>query len=605
MEATLAQDRGPLLPDEWAYADVPPDPHEEGHRQRARLPPCGVFHALVTRVIPAGSQEAKSAGCQAALKKEKDKMVAQGVWLESKVKEWYQVKAEDKTASVGRIFSIMGEKHAELRKPDNEKEYKARIVFAGNAIQTASGIAPHELFQEISSAPAAMASVRATLAIGALRGWRPMVRDAAQAYIQARIDKPGRPATWVRLPKSMWPGAWVGKYTDPVVPLQKALYGHPESGALWEQHLSKILLNLSWQKVDAHPGMWVHPSGAVLAVYVDDLLMVAPPGQEKTLWADIAAQVSFDDEPQPISKFLGAQHEVHTNGRVTTLEVHMTEFMSDAARIYSEEVGASKLAAVRTPYLPESVWDFAARGAEESGEQAATASSHLMKLLFAARMCRPDLLVAITRLASKVSSWNRSHDRALRRLMQYVSSAPNLRLRGSLSQDDLATAVLVMSPDADLAGDLETAKSTTGLYLELQSADGSRSWPLAWRSKRQGSTATSTCEAEYIAMATSARAEAIPMQVLLERALGRRVSLVCLEDNTQCLGAVRTGYSAALRSLPRTERISLSVAHETFVLTEGNEIRYHPTDLHKGDVFTKRLEPTKFEEAVARLGLHA
>ena len=93
------------------------------------------------------------------------------------------------------------------------------------------------------------------------------------------------------------------------------------------------------------------------------------------------------------------------------------------------------------------------------------------------------------------------------------------------------------------------------------------------------------------------------MQIFLEAALGRRVDLVCLEDNTQCLGAVKSGYSAALRSLPRKERISLSVAHETFVLTPGNEIRHQPTDMHKGDVFTKRMEPTKFETALGLLRL--
>ena len=164
--------------------------------------------------------------------------------------------------------------------------------------------------------------------------------------------------------------------------------------------------------------------------------------------------------------------------------------------------------------------------------------------------------MAITRLASKVPSWNTSHGRALKRLMQYVARKLDLRLHSTLSTEDFADAQLVMSPDADLAGDLETAKSTTGMFLELRSRDGERSWPLPWRSKRQGSTATSTCEAEYIAMSTSARAEAIPMQIFLEAALRRHVDLVCLEDKTQCLGAVKSGYSAALRSLPRTERIS-------------------------------------------------
>ena len=73
-----------------------------------------------------------------------------------------------------------------------------------------------------------------------------------------------------------------------------------------------------------------------------------------------------------------------------------------------------------------------------------------MKLLFAARLARPDLSVAITRLASKVTSWNLSHDRALKRLMQYVDSHADLELAGTLDESDLQTAELVMSPDADL-----------------------------------------------------------------------------------------------------------------------------------------------------------
>ena len=72
-------------------------------------------------------------------------MVAHKVWDESAVGEWASVRANDKDTSVGRIFSIMGEKHAERRVPEADKEYKARVVFAGNNMQTASGVAPHEL----------------------------------------------------------------------------------------------------------------------------------------------------------------------------------------------------------------------------------------------------------------------------------------------------------------------------------------------------------------------------------------------------------------------------------------------------------------------------
>ena len=125
--------------------------------------------------------------------------------------------------------------------------------------------------------------------------------------------------------------------------------------------------------------------------------------------------------------------------------------------------------------------------------------------------------------------------------------------------------MLVMSPDADLAGDLETTKSTSGLWIELQSADGKRCWPIAWRSTRQGSTASSTCEAETISMATALKSEALPLLELFGEALNRKVMLECREDNTQCISAVKSGYSAALRHLPRTERISVGVISETFV----------------------------------------
>ena len=227
------------------------------------------------------------------------------------------------------------------------------------------------------------------------------------------------------LPRSMWPPQWLTKdgkpvYSDPVAPLLKALCGHPESGALWEKHLASIPIELKWKKCESHPGIWIHVWGAVLAVYVDDLLMVAPRDQEDALWAAIASKVSFDEDQAPIGKFLGAHHVFKKDANYTTLTVEMEDFMKDAAAIYATEIAATKLAEARTPYLPEDIWDFAPKGGEQAGEQSATCSSHLTKLLFAARLSRPDITVAITRLASKVSSWKTSHDRARKRLMQYV-----------------------------------------------------------------------------------------------------------------------------------------------------------------------------------------
>ena len=570
---------------------------------------CSMLSGLVTRIVPSGSPEFRSEFCTKALAKERGTLEGAKVWDLSTVQEWSSLRHDKGEHLCGRVFAIMGEKHAEKKIQDPSKRtYKARIVFAGNNVQSSSGTAPHELFQEISQTPAAMNTVRAALAISALRGFVPKVRDAAQAYIQARIDDPRRHVrTWVRLPKSWWPPEWfrpdgTPKFHDPVVLLVRALYGHPESGALWDKHLREILKKLGYQRVESHPGLFIHgATKAILVVYVDDLLLGAPALEDARLWKELESHIGFGGPPEEISKFLGGHHKfsVDDTGLVMA-RTNMCEFLRDACQRYKTEIGVTKLTVARSPYLDENFEN----GKDQPGKFASTAASHLMKLLFAARLCRPDLLVAITRLATRVSAWQQCHDKHLHRLFQYVEGAPDLELTGSLRASDLDGCSLTMWVDADLASDLETAKSTSGMFLELTSADGARSWPLSWRTKKQGSTASSTCEAEYIALSTCLKAEAMPMLDLLSAALGREVHLDAREDNTQCISAVRSGYSAALRHLPRTERIALSTCHEIFVEDAArHSLNYERSETHKGDVFTKRLPPIAFERAVAMLGL--
>ena len=136
----------------------------------------------MTLLIPAKKPEFHSEPCVAALGKELGTLRAQGVWNEDGVREWRYVRsqsgADGKDDLVGRSSAIMGEKNAEDGVLPHLRKHKARIVFARNNIQTASGTQAHELFQELSQTSAAMGSVRAALGIAALQGHIPKVRDA-------------------------------------------------------------------------------------------------------------------------------------------------------------------------------------------------------------------------------------------------------------------------------------------------------------------------------------------------------------------------------------------------------------------------------------------
>ena len=55
-----------------------------------------------------------------------------------------------------------------------------------------------------------------------------------------------------------------------------------------------------------------------------------------------------------------------------------------------------------------------------------------------------------------------------------------------------------MFSDADMAGDIDGRRSTSGVLVFLGSA------PISWLSLKQKVVALSTCEAEYVAAATAA-----------------------------------------------------------------------------------------------------
>ena len=63
-----------------------------------------------------------------------------------------------------------------------------------------------------------------------------------------KIPKSECPDILIRLPRHKWPKLW-SSMEDPVVPLERNLYGHPLAGLLWEGQFEKIPLKYGWEKV--------------------------------------------------------------------------------------------------------------------------------------------------------------------------------------------------------------------------------------------------------------------------------------------------------------------------------------------------------------------
>ena len=93
--------------------------------------------------------------------------------------------------------------------------------------------------------------------ISTLPGCDGQAADAVSAYTQVKMEdahkllkipKSECPDIWIRLPRHKWPKLSSIR-EDPVVLLERNLYGHPLAGLLWERQFEKILLKYGWEKV--------------------------------------------------------------------------------------------------------------------------------------------------------------------------------------------------------------------------------------------------------------------------------------------------------------------------------------------------------------------
>ena len=73
---------------------------------------------------------------------------------------------------------------------------------------------------------------------------------------------------------------------DPVVPLERNLYGHPLAGLLWERrHFEKILLKYGWEKVSTWECLFAHrEKGLFLSVYADDIKLAGKKQNVNPMW---------------------------------------------------------------------------------------------------------------------------------------------------------------------------------------------------------------------------------------------------------------------------------------------------------------------------------
>ena len=186
----------------------------------------------------------------------------------------------------------------------------------------------------------------------------------------------------------------------------------------------------------------------------------------------------------------------------------MSSFLKQAVEKYKSLVSPEfrDLKHVSTPFADDRIARPAEAESGSTGKLAPIASRVLMKLLFAARMARYDLLRAVQGLASRVTKWSMDCDKALHRLMCYVNSTIHYKMSGVIG-DEIKSCKLWLFADSDHAGEHDS-KSTSGSFLCLVGPN--TYFPLAAFSKKQTSVALSSTEAEVVCANVALRSLGLP-----------------------------------------------------------------------------------------------
>ena len=143
---------------------------------------------------------------------------------------------EKKKVHLVTLMDICHLKNAESE-PKITKSTKGRVVLRGDIVKDDSGA--YAVFSEQGSSASHM-TAKIMDVNARLPGCDGQAAVAVSAYTQVKLEDAPRlhkilksecPDVWIRFPRHKWPKS-LANIEDPVVPLERNLYGHPFAGWL-------------------------------------------------------------------------------------------------------------------------------------------------------------------------------------------------------------------------------------------------------------------------------------------------------------------------------------------------------------------------------------
>jgi hypothetical protein len=284
------------------------------------------------------------------------------------------------------------------------------------------------------------------------------------------------------------PGFIIAGQENKVLRLSKALYGLRQAPRAWYAKLDAVLIALGFHRSESEHAVYLRGGGQrhrrrlIVGVYVDDLVITGSDEDELKQFKEEMKSTFQMADLGLLRYYLGlevSQGEagVWVSQRAYALKILAAANMEGCNSSHTPMESRLKLSKSSTSPLVD-----------------ATEYRRIVGALRYLVNTWPDLAYAIGYVSRFMEKPTTDHLLAVKRVLRYIAGTTDLGCQ--YGRKDGAGELIGYS-DSDLAGDVDTRKSTTGVLFFL---DGNL---ITWQSQKQRVVALSSCEAEYIAATTA------------------------------------------------------------------------------------------------------